>query len=174
MQFQLNDAIEVLRTTPGVLDPLLRGRSAAWLDCRKAPDTFSPTQVLGHLIFGEMTDWIPRARHILEGRGATPFEPFDRWGHEPLIRGRAIGDLLDEFARLRGENLQTLESLALDDRKLEMIGTHPDPSLGRVTLRNLIATWAVHDLGHIAQIMRVMSNEYRDAVGPWRAYLTTL
>jgi hypothetical protein len=119
-----------------------------------------------------MTDWIPRARQILEGRGDTPFEPFDRRGHEPLIRGRAIGELLDRFAGLRQKSLSALSGFALDEEKLALTGTHPE--LGRVTLRNLIATWAVHDLGHIAQIMRVMANEYREEVGPWQAYLSIL
>ena len=172
MQFRLDHAIEVLSGTPAAVDALLRGKSAVWLNCRKAKGTFSPTDVLGHLIFGEMTDWIPRARQILEGRGDTPFEPFDRRGHEAMIRGRAIGELLDRFAALRRQNLATLHEFALDDRKLGMTGTHPD--LGPVTLRHLIATWAVHDLGHIAQIMRVMASEYGGAVGPWRAYLSIL
>jgi DinB superfamily len=172
MQFQLDQTIEVLASTPAAVDALLRGKSAAWLNCRKGEGTFSPADVLGHLIYGEMTDWIPRARQILEGRGDTPFEPFDRRGHEPLIRGRAIGELLDRFAGLRQKSLSALSGFALDEEKLALTGTHPE--LGRVTLRNLIATWAVHDLGHIAQIMRVMANEYREEVGPWQAYLSIL
>jgi hypothetical protein len=172
MQLRVDQAVEVLASTPAAVNALLRGKTAAWLDCRKEDGTFSPVDVLGHLIFGEVTDWIPRARQVLDGRGNAPFEPFDRRGHEPMIRGRAIGELLDQFAELRRNNLETLAGFQLDERKLEMTGTHPD--LGCVTLCNLIATWAVHDLGHIAQIMRVMANEYRDAVGPWRAYLTIL
>jgi hypothetical protein len=174
MQFQLEEAIEILGGTPAAVDALLRPKSAAWLNCREGDGTFSPTEVLGHLIYAEMVDWIPRARQILEGCGNTPFEPFDRRGHEPLIQGRPIGDLLDEFADRRSENLATLRGFALDERKLAMTGTHPDPNLGRVTLGNLIATWSVHDLSHIAQIIRVMSREYREAVGPWRAYLSIL
>src|SRR5215475_6501832 len=127
MQFRLEEAVEILSGTPAVVDALLRGKSAAWLNCREGDSTFSPTDVLGHLIYGEMTDWIPRARHILEGHGGTPFEPFDRRGHEPLIHGREIGGLLDDFAKLRCENLTTLRSFALDETKLAMIGTHPDP-----------------------------------------------
>ena len=128
--------------------------------------------VLGHLIFGEMTDWIPRARQILEGRGEQPFEPFDRWGHAALIQDRGVGELLDEFAARRHSNLETVRGFDLDQQRLEMMGTHPE--LGRVTLRNLVATWVVHDLGHIAQIMRVMSSEYGEEVGAWRAYLSIL
>jgi hypothetical protein len=174
MQFRLQEAVEVLNGTPATVDALLREKSAAWLHCREGNGTFSPADVLGHLIYGEMTDWIPRARQILDGRGNIPFEPFDRRGHEPLIRGREIGSLLDEFTKLRRENLKILHSFALDDDKLAMVGTHPDPALGRVTLGNLIASWVVHDLGHIAQITRVMAREYRIAAGPWKAYLSIL
>jgi hypothetical protein len=174
MEFQLDRTVEVLKTTPAAVDALLRGKSATWLNGHLADGTFSPIDVLGHLIYGEMTDWIPRARQILEGGGDTPFAPFDRRGHEKMIQGRGVGELLDEFALLRRENLEALHGFGLDDSKLDMVGTHPDPNLGRVTLRNLIATWAVHDLGHIAQIMRVMAGEYREAVGPWKAYLTIL
>lgn len=172
MRFRLDEATEVLSGTPAAVDALLRGKSAAWLNCREGDGTFSPTDVLGHLIYGEIADWIPRARQILEGRGDTPFEPFDRRGHERLIQGRPIGELLDEFATRRCGNLDTLRGFELDGRKLAMTGTHPD--LGCVTLGNLIATWAVHDLGHIAQMMRVMSREYREDVGPWKAYLSIL
>jgi hypothetical protein len=174
MQFRLEEAVEVLNSTPATVDALLRDKSAPWLHCREGDGTFSPADVLGHLIYGEMTDWIPRVRHILDGRGNTPFEPFDRRGHEPLIRGREIGGLLDEFANLRLENMKILRSFALDGDKLAMLGTHPDPALGRVTLENLIASWVVHDLGHIAQIVRVMAREYRVAAGPWKAYLSIL
>jgi hypothetical protein len=174
MQFKLDEAIEVLAGTPATMDTLLRGKSAVWLNGRLGEGTFSPMDVLGHLIYAEMTDWIPRARQILEGRGSKPFEPFDRHGHEAMILGRPLGELLIEFASRRRANLATLRGFALDDRKLEMTGTHPDPKIGRVTLRNLIATWAVHDLGHIAQIMRVMAGEYREEVGPWKAYLSVL
>jgi hypothetical protein len=172
MEFQLNDAIASLAATPAAIDNLLRGKSEAWLECRIGADTFSPRDILGHLIFGEMTDWIPRARHILEGRSAQPFEPFDRLGHRPLVAGRSIGELLDRFAALRRDSLSALAAFDLDELRLDMTGTHPE--LGPVTLRQLLATWVVHDLGHIAQLMRVLANEYRGEVGPWRAYLTIL
>jgi DinB superfamily len=172
MEFRLNEAIESLAATPATVDALLRGRQDAWVECRKGPGTFSPRDILGHLIFGEMTDWIPRARQILEGRGSSPFEPFDRFGHQRLVEGRPLGDLLDRFAVLRRESIEALGAFALDEQKLKMPGTHPE--LGPVTLRPLLATWVVHDLGHIAQLMRVMANEYRDEVGPWRAFLTIL
>lgn len=170
MEFRLNEAVESLAATPAAVDALLRGRPEAWLECRKADGTFSPRDVVGHLIFAEMTDWIPRARQILDGRGSQPFEPFDRLGHKGLIEGQAIGALLDRFAALRRENLETLRGFRLDEQRLDLEGTHPE--LGAVTLRQLLATWVVHDFGHIAQLMRIMGSQYRDAVGVWREFLT--
>jgi DinB superfamily len=169
MHFQVNEAVEVLERTPGVLDALLRGRSAVWLNCRISPDSFSPMDVLGHLIYGEITDWIPRARLILEYRESRKFEPFDRFGFGPLVEGRSLDDLLAQFAELRANNLQALRGFELGETELDMKGMHPE--LGRVSMRNLLAIWAVHDLGHIAQITRIMSNEYAEAIGPWRRML---
>ena len=172
MNFNLSEARAVLSRTPATLDALLRGQPAAWLECREAPDTFSPLDILGHLIYGEMTDWIPRARIILEHGESRPFDPFDRHGGEPLIRGRAAGELLDQFADLRAANLRALDEMRLDAQALALAGTHPE--LGRVTMENLMATWVAHDLGHISQIVRVMSRQYREAVGPWRQYLSLM
>ena len=174
MDFQLHRSTEALQRTPAVLDALLRGRSEAWLNCRIGPETFSPVDVLGHLISGELTDWMPRAEIILKCGESKTFDPFDRFGFASLIDDRSIDDLLTQFAELRAKNLAALEALRLDDRALDMTGMHPDPALGRVTMKNLLATWVVHDLGHIAQIMRIMSSEYREEVGPWRQYLTIL
>lgn len=151
---------------------LLGGKSAAWLDCRPEPDAFSPLDVLGHLIFADMTDWIPRARIILERQNSRHFEPFDRRGFAPILEGRSVEELLDRFAAVRSEAVRTLESFDLDERQLDLPGLHPD--LGQVTLRQLIATWVVHDLGHLAQVARTMAGRYRDAVGAWRAYLPIL
>lgn len=172
MEFQLEDAMEVLGRTPAVLTALLDGMPTVWLECRESPDAFSPRDVLGHLIFGEMTDWIPRARIILEHGEARPFDPFDRRGHQPLMAGKPMNELLAQFAALRSDNLAALRALPLDDRALEAAGTHPE--LGRVTLRALLATWVAHDLGHISQIVRVMASRYREDVGAWRAYLAIL
>jgi hypothetical protein len=169
MEFQLDQAQEVLAATPAVLDALLRGKSAAWLDSRKAPDAFSPIDVLGHLIHAEMTDWMPRVRILLEFADSKPFEPFDRFGFQHLIANKPVELLLDEFAELRRQSLRGLNSLCILDR-LNLPGLHPE--LGPVTLGNLLATWTVHDLGHIAQIVKTMAGEYRDAVGPWRAYVS--
>ncbi len=172
MQFQLDQSIEVLAHTPSVLDALLRGKSQQWLHSRKSPDAFSPVDVVGHLMLADETDWLPRARMILEGQAHTPFAPFDRFDFQRLIAVKSIESLLDDFATLRIQNLQTLTSLNITDDQLDLTGTHPE--LGPVTLRNLLATWVVHDLGHIQQIVKTMANEYREAVGPWQAYLTIL
>ena len=172
MQFQLDQSIEVLSHTPAVLDALLRGKSAEWLHCRKSPEAFSPVDVLGHLMLADTTDWLPRAHMILDGQANTPFAPFDRFDFQRLIAGKSVESLLDEFAHLRRQNLQTLTSLNVTEEQLDLPGTHPE--FGHVTLRNLLATWVVHDLGHIQQIVKTMSNEYREAVGPWEAYLSIL
>ncbi|HSY36063.1 MAG TPA: DinB family protein [Acidobacteriaceae bacterium] len=171
MRFQLDQSIEVLAHTPAVLDALLRGKSDAWLHCRKSPEAFSPVDVIGHLMHADETDWLPRARLILEG-AHTPFAPFDRFDFQRLIANKSIDTLLDDFATLRTQSLQTLTALNLTEAQLNLPGTHPE--LGPVTLRHLLATWVVHDLNHIQQIVRTMSNEYREAVGPWQAYLSIL
>jgi len=172
MQFKLDQSIEVLASTPSVLDALLRGKSSAWLNCRKSPEAFSPIDVVGHLMLADETDWLPRVRMILAGHTHTPFEPFDRFDFQRLIAGKSIESLLNDFATLRSQSLQTLTSLQITEEQLDLPGTHPE--FGPVTLRNLLATWVVHDLGHIQQIVKTMSNEYREAVGPWHAYLSIL
>jgi hypothetical protein len=172
MQFRMEQAMEVLTQTPSVMGALLRGKSAVWLDCRKTPTSFSPIDVIGHLMHGEVTDWIPRVRMILDHQDTRVFDPFDRFAFQPIIAGKPVEKLLDEFAELRRQNVQTLHDLGVREEQLDLRGMHPE--LGAVTLRNLLATWVVHDLGHIAQIMKAMSSEYQDAVGPWRAYLTIL
>ena len=172
MQFQLSEAVEVLSQTPSAIDALLRGKSAPWLNARKTPESFSPLDVLGHLMHAERTDWIPRVRTILDHRDTKPFEPFDRFGFRTLIEGRSVDRLLEEFADLRRQSLHELANLGVGEQQLALPGRHPE--LGPVTLGNLLATWAVHDLGHIAQIAKTMAYEYRDAVGPWRAYTTIL
>jgi len=172
MDFRVNEAIEVLERTPAVLQALLSGNSPAWLTARKSPEAFSTLDVLGHLIHGELTDWMPRARLILERRDTQAFEPFDRFGFRESIAGRSVDSLLDEFANLRAEGLAELRGFNLGAEELALPGRHPE--LGAVTLGNLLATWVVHDLGHIAQIVKTMAGEYREAVGPWRAYTSIL
>jgi hypothetical protein len=168
MRFEITEGVEVLESTPAVLDALLRDKSSGWLNSRIDSTSFSPTDVLGHLIFGEMTDWIPRARIILDCQKSRRFDPFDRRGFAPIIQGKGVNELLLQFAALRRESLATLRSSAVTDDQLDLPGVHPE--LGDVTLRQLLATWVVHDLGHIAQLMRIMANQYREEIGPWRAY----
>ena len=162
----------VLQRTPHVLDVLLNGLPEPWLLVNEGPDTFSPLDVMGHLIHGEKTDWIPRTRVILDHGEARPFDPFDRTGFAAALDGATIQDLVKEFASLRARNIATLDGLKLDDAKLALKGTHP--ALGPVTLLELLSTWAVHDLNHIGQIVRVMSRRYDADVGPWKAYLGIL
>jgi hypothetical protein len=172
MQFRLDQGIEVLTQTPSVLSALLQGKSAAWLNARITPDSFSPLDVLGHLIHGEITDWIPRVYLILEHLDKQPFEPFDRFGFKASIAGKSVDELLHEFATLRSEGLNTLRELNLTEQQLALPGRHPE--FGIATMSQLLAAWVVHDLGHISQIVKTMACEYREAVGPWRAYTTIL
>ena len=172
--FALGEALALLERTPPALDAWLRGAPEAWLDARtEGPESFSPRDVLGHLIGGERTDWIPRARIILQHGESRPFDPFDRFAFKREA-GKPIGSLLDEFARLRRDNLAALRDLQLAPADLDRRGRHPDASFGPVTLRQLLATWVVHDLSHLAQVARVMGKRYADDVGPWRAYLPML
>ena len=172
MQFDLEEALEVLTTTPAVLSALLKGKSQVWLEARKSPEAFSAIDVLGHLIFAEMTDWIPRVRLILEHGEAQAFEPFDRFGFGALLAGKSVDELLEEFATQRQVGLETLRAMRLTDDQLALKGRHPE--FGTVALSELLAAWVVHDLGHIDQIVKTMAREYRDAVGPWYAYTTIL
>jgi DinB superfamily len=172
VQFQMDQALEVLTQTPEVLSALLRGKSAVWLDCRKTPEAFSAIDVMGHLIHAEMTDWIPRIRIMLDYQDKKTFEPFDRFAFQHLIAGKTVAELLDKFAELRQQNLLALREFCITEPQFNLPGMHP--SFGPVTLGNLLATWVVHDLGHISQIVKTMACEYRDAVGPWRAFTTIL
>jgi DinB superfamily len=172
MEVHLEDAMALLARTPVALSGLMNGIRQAWLDCREGPKTFSPIDVLGHLIYADQVDWLPRIRIILEQGEARPFDPFDRVGFKDLIAGKSVDGLLNTFATLRNQNLQALSALKLQANMLARRGTHP--ALGQVTLGQLVAAWVVHDLGHLAQIERVMARQYRDAVGPWREYLPIL
>jgi hypothetical protein len=166
------EAFAVLERTPAALRGLLDGLPDAWLLSNEGPDTFSPRDVVGHLIHGEETDWVPRLRIILEHGEAVPFTPFDRFAFRTASVGKSTDALLERFAALRDENLRQLRTVTLDEAALARTGTHP--ALGRVTLAQLLAAWVVHDLGHLKQVARVMAGQYRDAVGPWREYLTIL
>ena len=172
MEFQIEAATEILRSTPSTLNSLLSHLSDRWLVHNEGPDTWSPFDIVGHLIHGEETDWLPRARIIIEQGEERPFEPFDRFAMFEKSRGKSIAELLDTFARLREENLHQLEMMKLTAEDLEKKGRHPE--LGVVTLKQLLSTWVVHDLGHIAQVVRVMAKQYRQEVGPWVEYLPIL
>ncbi|HEY8182081.1 MAG TPA: DinB family protein [Thermoanaerobaculia bacterium] len=172
MDFDLERSAEVLARTPATLQALLGGLAAEWIRGTEGPETFSPFDVVGHLIDGEETDWIPRARIIL-ARGPNPrFEPYDRFRHLARNANRSADSLLQEFAKLRADNLNVLRAWQLTPSDLDLPGMHP--SLGPVTLRQLLAGWVVHDLGHIAQIARVMAKQYTDAVGPWVPFMPVL
>jgi DinB superfamily len=172
MEFTLEHATEVLSRTPATLTALLEGLSASWIRADEGPDTFSPFDVVGHLVDADETNWMTRARVILE-RGSDPrFPPFDRFRHRTRNAERTLGALLEEFAQRRAANLEELHSWALTPDDLEARGVHPE--FGGVTLKQLLSTWVVHDLAHTAQIVRVMAKQYKSEVGPWVAFLPIL
>lgn len=171
-EFSLAETIAILSRTPATLNALLRGLPGPWVYCNEGKDTWSAFDILGHLICGERTDWMPRARIILEHGEARPFDPFDRFAQARESQGKSLEQLLDEFARLRSENLDALLALNLQPEDLARRGRHP--ALGVVTLSELLATWAVHDLTHVHQLSRVMAHRYGEAVGPWSTYLGVL
>src|SRR5882724_4877919 len=172
MNFDLELSTQVLAKTPSALHALLDGLPAPWTRGTEGPDTFSPFDVVGHLIDGEETDWIPRARIILAKGPSLRFEPYDRFRHKSRNADRSLESLLTEFATLRATNLELLRSWNLTARELDLPGEHP--SLGRVMLRQLLAAWVVHDLEHLAQVARVMAKQYGAEVGPWTPYLPVL
>jgi hypothetical protein len=171
-EFSLTEAISVLSRTPATLDALLRGLPDVWVRGDEGKDTWNAFDIVGHLIYGERTDWMPRVRIVLENGEARPFDPFDRFAQLKESQDKSLEHLLDDFARLRRENLTALLALNLQREDLARRGRHP--ALGAVTLSELLATWAVHDLTHVHQLSRVMAHQYRGAVGPWRAYLGVL
>ena len=168
-QLAVEEAAAILARTPAALDALLQGLPDGWITANEGSETWSPFDVIGQLIHGERTDWMPRVRIILEHGERRPFDKFDRFAQFAASEGRSLGSLLDEFSRLRQENLRQLSALALTEADLDRRGRHPE--LGVVTLRQLLATWVAHDLDHVVQIARVMARQYSDEVGPWRAYL---
>jgi hypothetical protein len=172
MKFDLDLSIEVLRRSPATLRALLDGLDEPWIRGTEGPETFSPFDVLGHLIDGEETDWIPRASIILAKGPDLRFEPYDRFRHRARNAGRTLVSLLDEFAQLRAANLELVRSWKVSAQQLDLTGEHP--SLGRVSLRQLLAAWVVHDLGHLAQVARVMAKQYGAEVGPWVPFLPVL
>lgn len=172
MHFSLSHAIEILSQTPATLTSMLAGLSESWIKNNEGPETWSPYDVVGHLIHGERTDWMPRLKIILELGESRPFDPFDRFAQFEASKGKSLSELLETFAALRRQNLATLKQLNLTEEHFKFKGTHPD--FGPVTLGQLLTTWVVHDLDHVSQIARVMAKQYLDEVGPWVSYLSIL
>ena len=172
MEFQFDDALPVLRRTPAVLRLLLLDLPGSWIEATDGPGTWSPFDVVGHLIHAERTDWMPRVEHMLRHGDAVPFPAFDREAMFAASKGLSLSQLLDTFGQLRAQSLERLAALRLTDADLDRRGRHPE--LGAVTLRQHLATWVSHDLSHMSQVVRVMARQYSAAVGPWRAYLSIL
>jgi DinB family protein len=172
MEQNLEHTIVLLTHTPAALNALLRNLPEQWTACNEGTNTWSPFDIVGHLIQGERTDWMPRAKIILEFGEDRAFEPFDRFAQMRQSQGKSLAELLDEFARLRAQNLGELRALNLTPEDLKRRGRHP--ALGVVTVSELLATWTVHDLTHLHQISRTMAHQYRESVGPWAAYLGVL
>lgn len=172
MNFSIPKSIEILERTPEALIAMLQNVSSDWTSNNEGGDTWSPYDVVGHLIHCERTDWIPRMEIILSDKADKTFEPFDRFAQFKESKGKTLTELLNEFKQLRNVNIAHLKSKKLTDEILEAKGIHP--SFGEVTLSQLLATWTVHDLNHIAQISRVMAKQYKDEVGPWIQYLRIL
>ncbi len=171
-EFSLSEAIAVLTRTPATLNALLLDLPNTWLRCNEGRDTWCAFDIVGHLIFAERTDWMPRVRTILENGEARPFDPFDRFAQMNERESKSLEHLLNDFALLRRESLAVLQAMNLQQEDLTRRGRHP--ALGVVTLSELLATWVVHDLTHLHQLTRVMAHRYRGAVGPWSAYLGVL
>lgn len=169
MNFSFQTGLPILARTPSVLDHMLRDLPAEWVESTEGPNTWTPYDVIGHLIHGERTDWVPRVEHILAHGDTVTFPAFDRFAQFEASRGKTLSELLDTFRDLRAGCLHRLESLGLTDADLSRPGRHPE--FGRVTLGQHLATWVAHDLDHIMQIVRVMAKQYGEAVGPWRRYL---
>ena len=172
MNFNKEQAIAILEKTPVVFKHLFAGLNDEWILSNEGPDTFSPYDVVGHLIHGELTDWVVRAKHILAVGTATSFEPWDRFAQFENSKGKTLDKLLDEFEVIRRENINWLKSVHLAETDLAKKGIHP--VLGEVTLKNLLSTWVVHDLTHIAQVTRVMAKQYKDEIGPWTEFFRIL
>lgn len=172
MELKLEEAVAVLERTPNVIAALLTGLPERWLSGNEGPDSFNPRDVVGHLLSGEETDWIPRIEIIMKEGTSRPFTPFDRFSFREKYRELSLEELLVRFREIRARNLARLKELSISPEDLAREGSHPD--LGAVTMRQLLATWAVHDMSHLRQIARVMAKQYRDQVGPWERYLRVL
>lgn len=172
MEFNLQNSVTLLSNTPATLNALLRDLPDAWINTNEGEDTWTSTDVIGHLLYTEHVDWMPRAKTIREFGETKPFAPFDRFGHVELCKGKSLPHLLDEFAQIRTANLEEIRAWNLSPDALAKRGRHP--ALGAATLSQLIAAWTVHDLTHLHQITRILANQYREAVGPWNKFLGVL
>ena len=169
---ELDQTLEILERTPATLRAILAGLSADWTHAHSDPDSWSPSAVVGHLINGEETNWLPRAEMILQYGESRPFETFDRTAQFDQLKDQSLDQLLNTFEQLRRQNIARLKAMQITSAQLSLRGTHPE--LGAVTLRQLLATWVVHDLNHIGQVVEAMSKRYVEAVGPWKAFLPIL
>lgn len=172
MKYSIDNALEILERTPIILETYLKNLSDDWIYCNEGPDTWSAFDVVGHLIHGEKTDWTERLKIAISDEGNKTFTPFDRFAQFEDSKGKSLEQLLEKFKSLRAQNLTFLKSLNIAESDFDKKAMHP--SLGEVTLKNLLATWVTHDLGHIAQIARVMAKQYKDEVGPWTQYISIL
>ena len=170
--FEFEEALAVLQRTPSVLRALLLDLPEPWIQANEGPDTWSPFDVVGHLIHGERTDWMPRVEHILQHGDTVTLPVFDREAMFAASKDKSLDELLDTFAELRVESLARLAVLGLTSADLDRHGRHPE--FGLITMRQHLSTWVAHDLGHVSQVVRAMARRYTKAVGPWRAYLSIL
>jgi len=172
INFNLKEAIEILGRTPAVLTSLLSGLSDRWIYNNEGGESWNPYDIVGHMVHGEKKDWILRAKIILENGEKKPFEPFDRFAQFKDSEGKTLNDLLEEFTKLRRGNVDVLNKLNLDENDLKKKGIHPE--FGKVTIKQLLSTWVVHDLSHVRQISRVMAKQYKNEIGPWGTYLPVI
>ena len=172
MEYDLKKGLEILNQTPKTLQSLLGNLSKEWIQCNEGENTWSAFDIVGHLIHGEKTDWLNRTNIILNESGNNTFKPFNRFAQFEASKGKTISQLLKIFAELRQQNLNYMKSLNLSEAQMQLKGNHPE--LGEVTLKQLLACWVAHDLGHLAQITRVMAKQYKNQVGPWTAYIPIL
>lgn len=170
ISFDIDEAISILERTPKVISVLLPGLSKEWLYNNEGDSTWSPHQILGHLVYGEETDWLPRTKIIIEFDTTKKFEPYDRFAQDRLYADKSSEELLDLFAKRRAQNLKELKGMSLSSEDLMRKGKHPE--FGNITLKEMLSSWVVHDLGHITQISRVLAKNYKNEIGPWTKYLT--
>jgi hypothetical protein len=172
MEFEINRSLQVLERTPRVIEALLKDLDEEWIINNEGGDTWSPYIVTAHLVYADKTNWIPRVKAIVDEGSDKKFPPFNRLGQIEDSKGKSLEDLIASFKDLRKQNIATLKNILSDEKSLDLTGIHPE--FGEVTLRQLISTWVVHDLAHVSQIVRVMAKQYKEAIGPWAAYISVV